>query len=94
MNNPKLDKAISDIARTKAKIAEHQGKLREQEREKIRLENEQIVALVRSERISDAELNALMQSLRREEPNPAEATVSAKENPRQEERRDANTDNE
>lgn len=66
MTNPKLEKVKAGIEKMKAKINEYQGKLRDLEREKIRLENEEIVALVRGEKISDAELNALMQSLRRE----------------------------
>jgi hypothetical protein len=68
MTNPRIEKVKTEIEKTKARIAELTAKLREQEREKVRLENEQIVALVRSERISDAELSALMNSLRREEP--------------------------
>lgn len=68
MSNPKIEKVKADIEKTKSKIAALQSKLREQEREKIRLENEDIIALVRSERLSDAELNALMLSFRKEEP--------------------------
>ena len=93
MTNPRLEKVISDIARTKAKISEFQAKLREYEREKIRLENERIVALVRSEKISDAELNALMQSLRKEEPKPTGVTAPVREITGQEETHDANTEN-
>ena len=75
MKNPKIEKVKAEIEKAKAKVAEHQAKLRDLEREKIRLENEQIVALVRSEKISDAELSALMRSLRKEEPG-SETTFS------------------
>ena len=68
MTNPKIEKVKSDIAKTKAKISEYQAKLRELEREKVRLEDLEIVALVRGERISDAELDTLMRSLRKQEP--------------------------
>ena len=88
MTDPKIVKVNTAITKTKTIIADYQKKLRDLEREKTRLEDERIVALVRSERISDAELTALMQSLRKEEPKPAEASANNK--PRQEETRDAN----
>lgn len=68
MTNPKIEKVKSEMEKTKNKIAEYQAKYRDLEREKTRLENDDIVALVRSEKISDAELTALMRSLRKEEP--------------------------
>ncbi|MDR1059623.1 MAG: DUF4315 family protein [Clostridiales bacterium] len=73
MHNPKIEKAAAEIEKTKAKIAELAARLREQERAKTRLENEQIVAIVREERISDAELSSLMGALRRARPPEAEA---------------------
>ena len=91
MDNPKLEKIKSEIEKTKAKISEYQSKLRDQEREKVRLENERIVALVRGEKISDAELSAFMSSFRKNEP--AEAAASAKTT-RQEETLYANHDEE
>ena len=72
MTDPKIEKVHKAIEKTKTIILDYQKKLRDLEREKIRLENERIVALVRGENISDAELNTLMQSFRKEEPNPAE----------------------
>lgn len=69
MQDSKIEKVKADIDKTKAKLSEYQAKLRELEREKIRLENEQIVALVRNEKISDAELNALMNTIRKKEKN-------------------------
>ena len=67
MTNPRLDKVKADIEKTKEKISELQSKLRLLERQKTDIENGQIIALIRSERISDAELSALMMSLRKEE---------------------------
>jgi len=64
MTNPKIEKTKAEIEKTKVKISEYMSKLRALERLKTSLENEQIVALVRSEKISDAELSALMDSLR------------------------------
>ena len=94
MTNPKIEKAKTEIEKTKAKISELQAKLREQEREKVRLENEQIVALVRGERISDAELTALLRSLHRGEPDdaPISPMVSESTTTRQEEPRNAKYD--
>ena len=81
MNDPKIEKVIIAIEKTKTTILDYQRKLRELEREKIRLENERIVALVRGENISDAELNALMQSFRKEEPaeDSAETIITGQE---------------
>jgi len=94
MTNPKIEKAKTEIEKTKVKISELQAKLREQEREKVRLENEQIVALVRGERISDAELTALLRSLHRDEPDaaPIAPMVSESTTTRQEEPRNAKYD--
>ena len=86
MTNPKIDKVNTQIAGTKAKISEYQAKLRELEREKTRLENEQFINIIRSEKISDAELTALMLSLRNKD-EPADDT--AQEIITQEEIRDA-----
>jgi len=76
MGNPKIERVANDIEKAKAKISELQAKLRELEQTKTKLENEHIVALVRSEKISDAELAALMKSFRKE--GPAEAAVADK----------------
>ena len=73
MTNPKIEKVKSDIEKTKSKISAHQAKLRDLEREKTRLENAQIVALVRSEKISDAQLSTLMDSIRKEDTTAATA---------------------
>ena len=77
MTYPKIEKVKTEISKTKARIADYQVKLRALERQKTDLENEQIVALVRSEKISDGDLSALMQSFRKErsKTKPGEAVV-------------------
>jgi len=92
--NQKIEKVKSDIEKTKSKILTYQTKLRELERDKTRLENEQIVALVRSERISDADLSTLMKSLRKESPKaaPAEPPAAGQETTGQEEPLNENLD--
>jgi septal ring factor EnvC (AmiA/AmiB activator) len=47
MENPKIKKVEAEIDKTKAKIADFTAKLRELEKEKIRLENDDIVAAIR-----------------------------------------------
>lgn len=71
MMNPKIQKLAAEIDRLKMKISDYQAKLRTLERQKTVLENEQIVAFVRNDKISDAELNDLMLSLRKGKPLPA-----------------------
>jgi septal ring factor EnvC (AmiA/AmiB activator) len=93
MQHQKIEKIKAEIEKTKVRISESQSKLRTLERQKTEIENEQIVALVRSEKISDAELTALMKSFRREEPEivPAEAVLPNKPK-KQEEIDNANFD--
>jgi len=95
MTNPRIEKVNTQIANTKAKISEYQSKLRVLERQKIDLENEGFIALIRSEKISDTELAALMQSLRRDNTESAEAAAPVPVceiiTTRQEEIRDANS---
>ena len=45
--NPKLHKAIDEIDMLKKKISRYQSRLRNLERRKTELENDEIVALVR-----------------------------------------------
>lgn len=81
MTNPKLEKVKADIEKVKARITDYQGKLRDLERKKTDLENEDIVALVRREKITDAELNALLRTIRKDDPAiaiPAENKITAK----------------
>ena len=96
MNNPRLDRVIADIEKVKDKIAEQQSRLRTLERQKTDIENGQIIALVRSERISDAELSALLKSLRSEGQGDSDAqpAISQQIRTKQEEPRNANNDEE
>ena len=88
MNNQRIEKVTDDIERTKAKIVEYQAKLRTLERQKTELENERIVALVRCERISDAQLHELMNSFKKDKP----ASAPAQENSEPEDMHYADTD--
>jgi len=65
MDNPKITKLKNEISITRKKIADLTAKLREMERKVTILENEEIVAAFRSEKISDAELSELMLSIRK-----------------------------
>jgi hypothetical protein len=81
MTNPKIEKVKAEIEKAKAKISEYTAKLRSLERQKINLENEQIVALIRSERISDAEFAALMKSFNKNYNDDSEETETYIEEP-------------
>ena len=59
ITNPKIEKAKTEIAKTKAKIAEMQTKLRGQERHVKDLEDLEIVARFRKEVFSDSNLAAI-----------------------------------
>ena len=51
--NPKIEKLEKEIDKTKAKIAEMQGKLRKLEEQKTELENTDYVAVARSYKLAD-----------------------------------------
>jgi len=67
MTNPKIEKIDAAIARTKAIIADYQKKLREQERQKTDLEEQEILALYRREKFNQDEFAALLRSQRKTE---------------------------
>ena len=67
MTNPKIERVKEDIIKTKAKISEYTGKLRELERYKIDLENLDIIALYRKENFNEDEFAALLRSQRNAE---------------------------
>ena len=60
--NPKIQKVIGDIEKTKAKITEFNSRLKELERYKAELENADIVALVRGIDVHPGELEAFLRS--------------------------------
>lgn len=62
MDNKQLEKTLAEIGRTKEKITELQGRLRELEQKKTALENAQIVEAVRSMNIPLDELAAVLRS--------------------------------
>jgi hypothetical protein len=64
--NPKLQKIIRDIERTKTKIAELQALLPELEKQKTELENLEIVRAVRSVNIAPGDLAAFLRTLKTE----------------------------
>jgi DNA-binding transcriptional regulator YiaG len=67
MTNPKIEKVKTAIARTKDIIADQQNKLRDLEKQKIQLENEEIVAMFRREKLNEDEFAALLRSGREAE---------------------------
>ena len=60
MANNKIDRINKEIAKTREKITEYQNKLKGLEAQKTEAENLQIIALVRSMRVTPAELTALL----------------------------------
>jgi len=95
ITNPKIEKQKAEIGKTKAKIAEHQAKLREQEKTLRSLEDLEIVAQFRSERMSDEHLD-IIKTDAKDRPRgaletPADTDVSS--NLIKEEPRNANTEN-
>jgi hypothetical protein len=71
MTNPKIEKVKANIAKTKAIIADYQAKLKEQERQKIQLENDEIVAMYRREKLNEDEFKELLRKGRNDNENPA-----------------------
>ena len=56
----KIERIDKEIAKTREKITEYQNRLRGLEAQKTEAENLQIVQLVRSMRLTPAELNAML----------------------------------
>jgi len=75
--NKKIERIIADIDKTKAAIALHQAKLRELEQRKTALENAEIVALYRKERMTEDEFRAYIQSRREVEAAPVPSATIA-----------------
>lgn len=92
MDNKKIAKVEADIAKTRAKLAELQALLKEQERQKLELENINIVDMVRGLNISLADLPALLQSL--SGGNAATLTTSGQIGPKSEPKKKEETENE
>lgn len=62
--NAKLERTITEIGKTKEKIAALQEKQRTLEQQKIELENVEIVALFRKERLTEGDFLAYIKSRR------------------------------
>lgn len=60
--NPKIEKLEKEIDKTKAKIAEMQGKLRKLEEQKTELENTDYVAVARSYKLTPQQLANFLKS--------------------------------
>ena len=60
--NAKIERVIKEIDKTKEKLTDFQGRLRELERQKTELENTQIVDTVRGMDISLADLAAFLKA--------------------------------
>ena len=73
----KIERTIEDIDKTKAVIAEYQAKLRELEQRKTELENVEIIALFRKERMTEDDFRAFIQSRREADEAPVPVSVPA-----------------
>lgn len=62
--NPKIERVIKDIDKTKEKITEFQSRLRELEKQKTEFENIEIVEAVRGMDIPLNDLPAILKALR------------------------------
>ena len=60
MTNSKIDRIEKEMQKTREKISEYQNRLKELAAQKTEAENLQIVQLVRSMRLTPAELNAML----------------------------------
>ena len=60
--SPKIIKVNSAIDKTKEQIAELQVRLKDLEKQKTQLENDEIVAMFRREKLNEDEFAALLQS--------------------------------
>ena len=63
MTNNKIDRIEKEMQKTREKITEYQNRLKELAMQKTEAENLQIIALVRSMRVTPAELTALLAAL-------------------------------
>lgn len=75
----KIEKVIDEIAKTKAKIADYQTRLRELERQKTELENSEIVALVRGLDVAPDNLRAFLAEYQKQRADAANATAGKEE---------------
>jgi len=74
--NPKINKAIEEIERTKARIAELQALLPELERRRVDMENTEIIRLVRSASIAPADLPEFLEAIKTINATPSELAAN------------------
>ena len=72
--NQKIDRVTKEIDKTKDKIFKLQIKLRVQEQRKITLENDEIIALYRKEKLTEDDLMTLVKSKREYEQDVGDGT--------------------
>lgn len=60
MANNKIDRIVKEMQKTREKITEYQNKLKELAAQKTEAENLEIISLVRSMRVTPAELTAML----------------------------------
>ena len=68
MTNPKIEKVKANITKTKAAIADQQNKLKDLEKQKVQLENEEIIALFRREKLNEDAFAQLLRSSGKDAP--------------------------
>ncbi len=62
--NQKIERTITEIEKTKVKVAKYQAKLRALEQQKVDYENEEIIAMFRKEKLTEGDLAAYIKSIR------------------------------
>ena len=77
--NPKIQKTAQEIEKLKRKISDNQARLRDLERQKLELENADIVAAVRAIDVAPDELAALIGKLQK--PSGRQAEPAADKDP-------------
>ena len=76
MINPKISKISTAIIKVKEQIAGYQAKLKELEKQKTKLEDEEIVAMFRREKLNEDEFAELLQSGRQKSKQKTVQTIS------------------
>ena len=76
--NPRIEKITEDIAKLKRRIINSQTRLRDLERQKVELENADIIAAVRRIDVPPEEIAALIQKLQNQAVPNLEAEEEAK----------------
>ena len=78
ITNPKIERKKADIARTETKLTEVKARLRQQKEELTKLEDDEIVAMFRSEIMNEDDFFALLRSRREGASEPTGSDESPK----------------